>query len=369
MKKLTVAIAALTVAAGISAQNYRIEGSYPGHDGTKVQIVGSDKSVIDSTVVVDGKFLLTNPLTAVQAASLRVGDNGKDAFILYEKPITVTCTEKEVVDRSGTPAIVTEIDFNGDPEQAIHDRVSNAVLMDVLMMFSVGMSAQDTTLNAQERESIKAAFAQARESKERLLDSVATNCTDNYATALAMLEHLAPNLKYPEMEKLWNGLTPRVQQSAIGQQLNAKIQELKAVSMGSEAPDFSLPTPEGGQLSLKEALKGKKALLIDFWASWCGPCLREAPNIKNVYSKYKDKGFEVLSVSLDDNAPAWTDAIKNHGLNWLHISALKGWDCPVAKIYNVTAVPAMFLLDGDGRIVSTNARGEQLEIEVAKLCK
>ena len=133
------------------------------------------------------------------------------------------------------------------------------------------------------------------------------------------------------------------------------------------APNFTLNTPDGKPITLS-SLRGK-CVLIDFWASWCGPCLREAPNIKKVYAKYHDKGFEVLSVSVDDKKDKWTQAIEKHQLNWLHVSALKGWKCPVAQLYKVTGVPAMFLIDKEGKIVSTKARGEALEQEVAKLCK
>ena len=132
---------------------------------------------------------------------------------------------------------------------------------------------------------------------------------------------------------------------------------------------FAVPAPDGTEISLS-SLRGK-VVLIDFWASWCGPCLREAPNVRKVYQKYHEKGFEVLGVSLDEASKreAWLLAIDKHQLTWLQGSTLKGWQCPVAKLYNVTAIPAMFLLDREGRIVATNARGEKLEEEVAKLCE
>lgn len=106
-------------------------------------------------------------------------------------------------------------------------------------------------------------------------------------------------------------------------------------------------------------------MLLDFWASWCGPCLAEVPNVKAVYEQYKDKGFEIYGVSLDDKKDAWVNAIEKHDLPWIHVSSLKGWECPVAKIYNVTGIPKMYLLDKEGRIVAMDLRGEALKEKVA----
>lgn len=100
--------------------------------------------------------------------------------------------------------------------------------------------------------------------------------------------------------------------------------------------------------------------MLDFWASWCGPCLREVPNVKKVYDKFHDKGFEILSVSLDDKKDNWVNAIEKNDLNWGHVSSLKGWSCPVAKLYNVSGVPAMLLIDKEGKIVATKLRGDLL---------
>lgn len=105
-------------------------------------------------------------------------------------------------------------------------------------------------------------------------------------------------------------------------------------------------------------------MLVDFWASWCGPCRKEIPNLKMIYEKYKDRGFEIYSVSLDDKREAWITAIAELDLPWVHVSPLKGWDCPVAKRYHVTGIPKMFLLDPEGKIVAVDLRGEDLEKKV-----
>lgn len=137
-------------------------------------------------------------------------------------------------------------------------------------------------------------------------------------------------------------------------------------SVGSIAPELEFPNPDGKMLKLSD-LRGK-VVLVDFWASWCGPCRRENPNVRKVYSKYHDKGFEIFSVSLDRDASAWKGAIKADQLVWPnHVSDLKQWQSQAAAIYGVRSIPATFLLDREGRIVAKDLRGEALERAVKQL--
>jgi len=137
-------------------------------------------------------------------------------------------------------------------------------------------------------------------------------------------------------------------------------------SIGSMAPDLAFPDPDGNIRKLSD-LRGK-VVLLDFWASWCGPCRRESPNVRNVYAKYHDKGFEVFSVSLDRDANNWKKAIKDDKLVWPnHVSDLKYWSSEAAAIYGVRSIPSMFLIDREGRIVAKDLRGEALERAVKQL--
>ena len=137
-------------------------------------------------------------------------------------------------------------------------------------------------------------------------------------------------------------------------------------NVGAIAPELEFPNPDGKMLKLSD-LRGK-VVLIDFWASWCGPCRRENPNVRRVYSLYHDKGFEIFSVSLDRDANAWKGAIKADQLVWPnHVSDLKQWQSQAAAIYGVRSIPATFLLDKEGRIVAKDLRGEALERAVKQL--
>ena len=135
--------------------------------------------------------------------------------------------------------------------------------------------------------------------------------------------------------------------------------------MGSEAPDFTMNTPQRTPLSLSD-LRGK-VVLIDFWASWCGPCRRENPTVVAAYNKYKDKGFDVLGVSLDKDKDRWENAIEKDGLKWHHVSDLKGWGNSAAKLYGVSSIPATVLLDKEGKILARNLRGPALEAKLREI--
>jgi peroxiredoxin len=154
--------------------------------------------------------------------------------------------------------------------------------------------------------------------------------------------------------------TPTLAKGFIGQ-----IKRVAGLAVGEVAPDFTLNSPEGKPVALS-SLRGK-FVLIDFWASWCGPCRMENPNVVRMYDKFKDKGFDIFGVSLDDNEKAWKTAIERDKLKWLHGSELKKWNSGVAQAYGVNAIPATFLLDKDGKIIAKNLRGPALETKLTEL--
>ena len=148
------------------------------------------------------------------------------------------------------------------------------------------------------------------------------------------------------------------------QGFSAHLAELKPLSIGQEAPDFESLTPEGKKVKLSD-FKGKYVLL-DFWAAWCAPCREENPNIVAQYHAYKDKGFTVLGVSLDKTQSAWVNAIKADKLDWIQVSDLKQWDSEAGRLYNITSIPASFLISPEGLIIGKNLRGPALKAFLEK---
>lgn len=155
--------------------------------------------------------------------------------------------------------------------------------------------------------------------------------------------------------------------SKFTKDLVQRINSVGGSAIGRPAPDITMYNTKGKPVSLS-SFKGKY-VLVDFWASWCRPCRVENPNVVKAYLKYKDKGFEIFGVSLDNNKARWIQAIQADGLVWTHVSDLKGWKSSAAVLYNVKSIPATFLLDKQGRIIAKNLRGRTLESKLAEIYK
>ncbi len=177
--------------------------------------------------------------------------------------------------------------------------------------------------------------------------------------SLGALSQLVYSTDYKELKSLFDGLDSSVQQSKTGQKMAKHLEIMAKTAIGQPAPAFSQDDSTGHTVSLSD-FKGKY-VLIDFWASWCGPCRAENPNVVKAYNKYKDKDFTILGVSLDESRADWLKAIHHDGLVWTQVSDLKGWKNSVATQYGVRAIPANFLLNPDGVIIGHNLRGEKLE--------
>lgn len=153
------------------------------------------------------------------------------------------------------------------------------------------------------------------------------------------------------------------------QQMQDERKAEMATAVGQQYTDLAMPNPKGKTIRVSDYVKKNKYTLIDFWASWCGPCRAEMPTVVKAYNLYHKKGFEVVGVSFDSNKAAWVKAIAQLKLSWPHMSDLKGWGCAASALYNVKGIPANVLVDSQGIIVAKNLRGENLLNELAKLMK
>ena len=168
-----------------------------------------------------------------------------------------------------------------------------------------------------------------------------------------------------DVKKVLDKMTPAETQSIYYKDHKKFYDDNKLLEIGALAPDFALPTPNGDTMRLSD-LRGKY-VLIDFWASWCGPCKAEFPNVKRVYNRFSESGFEILGVSLDKEESSWKSSIISLGLNWMHVSDLKYWSCAPARLYKVSSIPSTVLIDKNGYIIAKNLRGEELERKLEEL--
>ncbi|HEX6428634.1 MAG TPA: TlpA disulfide reductase family protein [Niastella sp.] len=165
--------------------------------------------------------------------------------------------------------------------------------------------------------------------------------------------------------KMFQGLDASIKSTNIGKEIAARIDLLTKVEEGKPAQPFTQSTPDGKSVKLAD-YKGRY-VLVEFWASWCGPCRAENPNLLTQYKLYNSKGFDILSVSLDNNKDYWLKAVEKDALPWTQVSDLKGWNNEVAVLYGIRAVPASFLIDPMGKIVATGLRGETLNKKLETL--
>jgi peroxiredoxin len=354
-----------TLAACGPRGHYQINGTWTGGDGHTVYLLQEndrgDRLPTDSATVTGGAFRLSGRLPVVDRRFISAGTATGDVF-LDGTPVTVTVTSKLARDSAHQ---LQSLAIVAGREQALLDEARRfetgkgfVGLGSMLMM----MEAKDDSLKL---DSIYRVTEHLKQEFDKSLRAFLDTTGDSHAITYFISDFMAREYPYPDLEYYYDRLTPEVKAGHPGKLLRARLDKLRGVNVGGTAPDFKLPAPDGAELSLA-SLRGKYVIL-DFWASWCGPCLAEVPNVKAIYDRHHASGLEILGVSLDDKRDKWLDAIAKHGLNWLHVSSLAGWNCPVAKLYNVTGIPKMFLLDKDGRVLATDLRGEELASRVASL--
>jgi len=187
-----------------------------------------------------------------------------------------------------------------------------------------------------------------------------------------MFNQMAPDID--KITKFYNGLDKEVKDTKHGKKIKKQLDALtkpvaavENVGVGTAAPDFSAPSPEGKTVSLKQSMG--KVTVVDFWASWCKPCRAENPNMVALYKEFHAKGLNIVGVSLDDDATKWKDAIAKDMLTWTHVSNLKNFQDPIAALYSIKSIPSTFILDASGKIVAKDLRGAELKAKVAELLK
>ncbi len=201
--------------------------------------------------------------------------------------------------------------------------------------------------------------------EKKLIDFVKSNPA-SWVTPM-FLSQLQQSMEVAELDSLVSSLDPKLSVVPAVVDMKERLIKLRSVAVGQIAPDFTQNDQEGNPVKLSEVYAKNEYTLIDFWAAWCGPCRQENPNVVAVYNDYKEKGFGVFGVSLDQDRERWLKAIEDDKLTWPHVSDLKYWQNEAATLYGINSIPANFLVDKTGKIVARNLREQALRDKVAEL--
>ena len=365
MKKFTYLLATAALLAACSGnQGYTVTGTVEGAaDGDTVylkKVEGRQLVDLESAVIKGGKFIFKGTQDTVANRYLTYNAQGKEPlmmdFFLENGQITVSLT------RSNDSAVGTP---NNDAYQAVRTQLNglNAQMMDIFNTMT-----NDTTLTDEQRADKREEIEDLQEkSIDVMKDAVKQNITNAVGVHL-----LKQNYYYMDVEEL-APLMPQIPATYDNDEavirIKNNVERMKATAVGQKFTDFEMQTPDGKPVKLSDYVGKGKVVLVDFWASWCGPCRREMPNLVEAYKQYKGKNFEIVGVSLDQNGEAWKKAIKDLKITWPQMSDLKYWDCEGSRLYAVSSIPHTVLIDGEGTILARGLHSEDLQEKLAEVLK
>lgn len=349
MKKMIFGVLAMAALVGCSTQpKFTVSGQVEGAEKMYlVERVDGAFVAIDSVEVVEGKFELSG--CASEAKMLYVS-NLKEvrgaavvARFFVEEGAMTFAQNGEAYEVTGTPS--------NDAAAAF------AAVVAPLMTEYRGATPE-------RREEIFDAYNAAQK------EALEANKENQFG--VQMLSSNAYDMTGTELQETIASFSPEMQATEAMKPLVEMAEKKLKTEVGQPYIDFEQADQQGTMVSLKSVIENpaNKYVLIDFWASWCGPCMAEVPALKAAYDEYHKKGFEIFGVSLDNKKEAWEAAIKNKELNWLHVSDLQGWQNAAADLYGVRSIPANYLVEcATGKIVGVNLRGEAVAEKVAEYLK
>ena len=373
MKKLVlITLASLPAMAFAQTIKYSINGSVSSSYNAPAKVYLEyrlkSKTIKDSVTLKDGKFQFAGALDSADPINgflvlnpKGTGPNTNDYKSVYLETGTITITSPDSLNNAKVEGTKTNAD-NADYDAAMKPVNEAYEALEKKQNAATPDQQKSDDFAKENDKAEKAIEAQENELNKKFIHDHA----DSYMS-LNILDSYAYGADYVDIAPLFNNLAVSVKETEAGKKFAERLPRIKAVAMGATAPVFAEADTSGKMVSLS-SFRGKY-VLVDFWASWCGPCRHENPNVVKAFNHYKGQKFTILGVSLDRPGAKdkWLAAIHKDGLTWTHVSDLKFWDSKTAALYAVRGIPQNFLLDPNGKIIGKNLRGEDLENKLEEI--
>ena len=354
---LSIVAASMTLAACNAQSGYKVTGTVEGMPDGKAIIATVNGSTLDTLAKADvknGSFEFTGNVSEPTGAYIMViGQRGAIPFMLENANITVNAGQAGLT-------------VTGSEGQKIYDQFMAINTTTQQEAMKLQQEYQAANGDQAKMQAVQEAYAKLMTDAQAKETELIKANPDSYVSTFVIVSGMG-QMEYEQLKERYNLLGEKAKAGAQGKAIAAQIAKLESTAIGQIAPNFTITTPEGESISLYD-IKGK-VKLIDFWASWCGPCRGENPHVVEIYKEYHPKGLEIFGVSLDNNKEAWVKAIADDGLVWKHGSDLKGWQSAPAQLYSVTGIPHTVLLDENNKIIAKNLRGDELKQKIAELLK
>ena len=351
MKKILIFAACTALLASCGSKNqYVIEGKVEGSNAM-VYLFDQQDNILDSAAVKEGVFRFKGTAEEPQMALLRDARDESATFVAL------------LLLEPGT------IQVNDDPENPMRKRVTGTPANDASTLYNdtayqLITEFRDSSTTEERRAAIEKEYAD-------LAHVAVEQNRNNIFGAMLLADQMSYELSGQELLDQIAQFSPEMQKTKVLTDLKAHAETKLKTDVGQPFIDVVAADADGKEITLKSVVENpaNKYVLLDFWASWCGPCMGEGPHLKQTYDEFHKKGFEIFGYSYDSDRDSWLRAIDNNQMNWIQVSSLNGFDNQSAKDYAIQGIPSNFLIDSEGKIVAKNLRGEDLYNKIAELLK
>ncbi|MCR5157758.1 MAG: AhpC/TSA family protein [Prevotella sp.] len=349
----------LASCSGNGGNTYTLKGTAAFMTDGQLELLDDQGQPLDTIDVKNGQFSYTGQADSACLYTLSaIGwENGVGTAQFFTEPGTITATLTEVPQQStiGGTTANDALQKLAETTNPLYDKINE---LETLVYTDTAQTYDQLALAGK---------------YQQLVNEIADKCKefaganiDNELGFMLVIRFIDPSEDAALLRSLIAKMPEKFRQRQQTKELEARLQAFEATGIGQTIADFSLNTPQGEPLSVMSEVKKNKLTILDFWASWCGPCRREMPFMKELYAKYQSKGLGIVGISLDESASEWNRAIEELKIPWPQMSDLRGWECSAAQTFQVNAIPYLIVLDQEGKILQKGLRGEELEQFVAQ---